>query len=449
MAISGAIFDCDGTLIDSMPMWHDVTVGLLERYGVPDPEGVFVESESLPLGELCSYLHDRHIRERSASELEGEFLALVREAYAHDVRLLCGCREFLDDLRSHGVPMVVASSTPVAELELALEAQGIRDYFSEIVSTGGPVRSKDFPDIWHIARAALQTPVAETWVFEDAPFSLRSARSVGFPTVCLFSPHGDREVGECRPFSSVFVHGYPELSYELLQDYAEPSLAIPGTMPMAALIVDGSPEPSGTELVRRLADGADYVIAADAGARALHAAGVAPDMFCGDGDSVGSDVGAWAHAVAGREISLPREKYATDLAYAIGCARHEAARRGVPLRLTITCATGGRPDHALAVVGQLANNVDLDIRVVEDAYELRLLSPRGARSWRFGADARGRTFSAIALAPGTVVSERGSKWELDHAPLALLDDAGVSNIVVSEDACVTCHEGCVAVYLMG
>jgi thiamine pyrophosphokinase len=213
--------------------------------------------------------------------------------------------------------------------------------------------------------------------------------------------------------------------------------------------VDGSPEPSTASLVRRLAAAADYVIAADAGARVLHEAGVAPDMFCGDGDSVGSEVGAWARAVSAHEISLPREKYATDLAYAIGCARHEAARRGVPLELTITCATGGRPDHALAVVGQLANNVDLEIRVVEDDYELRLLSPRGSRSWRFGADARGSTFSTIALAPGTVVSERGSKWELDRAPLALLDDAGISNVVVSEDAFVTCHEGSAAVYLMG
>ena len=54
MPISGAIFDFDGTLVDSMPAWHDVTVRMLERYGVPNAEQFFVETESLPLRELCS-----------------------------------------------------------------------------------------------------------------------------------------------------------------------------------------------------------------------------------------------------------------------------------------------------------------------------------------------------------------------------------------------------------
>ena len=202
MPISGAIFDFDGTLVDSMPAWHDVTVRMLERYGVPNAEEFFVETESLPLRELCEVLHDRHVPSVSTDDLEAEIKADMREAYLSDIDLLDGCLDFLDDLRAHGVPMVVASSTPASELEVILRAKNIRGYFQDVFSTGGEIRSKDYPDIWHVARERLGTPASETWVFEDAPFSLRSATGAGFRTACLFSPHGDRTPQEVAPFST-------------------------------------------------------------------------------------------------------------------------------------------------------------------------------------------------------------------------------------------------------
>ena len=84
---------------------------------------------------------------------------------------------------------------------------------------------------------------------------------------------------------------------------------------------------------------------------------------------------------------------------------------------------------------------------MEDDFELRVLSPGGRDSWHLEGLA-GATFSVISLAEKSVVSERGSVWELDHAELAALADEGVSNRVASADACVTCLEGCVAVYVL-
>ncbi len=214
--------------------------------------------------------------------------------------------------------------------------------------------------------------------------------------------------------------------------------------------MDGSPEPSSVGLVRRLAGESDYLVAADRGAEMLYAAGVEPDVFCGDADSVSPEVAAWAHASARTDIRFPSEKYATDLALAIDCARHEAARRGAQLQLTMTCASGGRPDHVLAVLGQLAASADAQARIVEDSYECRVLSPCGASSWMVGDEegALGATLSAIALRPDTVISERGLKWELDHRRMELFGDLGISNVVVKPSAEVVCHEGVLAVFLV-
>ncbi|WP_418844329.1 thiamine diphosphokinase [Parafannyhessea umbonata] len=448
MPFSAAIFDCDGTLVDSMPMWHRETVDLLKRHGVADPEAVFFESEPLPLHEMCAYLHEHYIPDATGDELASELLSGVRRGYAHDVRMLPGCRAFLDELRAAGIPMVIVSATSRPELQVALEAQDIAGYFEDVISCGGRLRSKEYPDAWEAALKVLGTPARDTWVFEDAPFSTRGARKVGLRTVCLFSPHGDRDEAECRDSCDVFVHGYAELSVALLNDFAPAAPEAASSGVLRALVVAGSPEPSSADLVRRLAAQADYVVAADAGANVLMDAGITPDVFCGDADSAADDAARWARAVAQRDIRFPSEKYATDLSLAIDCARHEAARRSSRLELTLTCATGGRPDHALAVVGQLAHAADASPELVEDAFACRVLSPGGRPLWQLPADSEGRIFSAIAVAEGTVASERGLKWELDHKRLPLLGDEGVSNVVASSAATVECHAGRLAAFLL-
>ncbi|MEE1209054.1 MAG: thiamine diphosphokinase, partial [Parafannyhessea umbonata] len=246
----------------------------------------------------------------------------------------------------------------------------------------------------------------------------------------------------------VFVHGYAELSVALLSDFAPVTPAAASSGVLRALVVAGSPEPSSADLVRRLAAKADYVVAADAGANVLMEAGITPDVFCGDADSAADDAARWARAVAQRDIRFPSEKYATDLSLAIDCARHEAARRSARLEITLTCATGGRPDHALAVVGQLAHAADASPKLVEDAFTCRVLSPEGCPLWQLPEDSEGRIFSAISVAEGTVASERGLKWELDHKRLPLLGDEGVSNVVASSAATVECHAGRLAAFLL-
>lgn len=445
MDISGAIFDCDGTLVDSMGMWHSVCQRLFDAYGAGEAPDERLEPISLRDG--CALMHDEYGMGESADALYEELCALVRDSYEHEVALMPGARAFLDELAAAGVPMVLASSTPVRELRSALAAHGLEGYFADVVSTedvGG--RDKEFPDVYLEAARRLGTPRESTWVFEDAPFGVRTARRAGFAVVGLMNDHDGRREEDVRPWCDVFAHGFAELSPALLRDYERP-VAAHGE-PLRALVVAGSPELSSPSLVARLADEAGYVVVADAGADVCRAAGVVPDLFCGDGDSASEGAAAWARGAARATVSFPSEKYATDLALAIDAARHEAARRGAPLALTLTCASGGRPDHALAVVGQLADAGCASARLVEDGFEMRVVSAAGESRWELGPEAVGRTFSAIAVAPGTRVDERGMRWELTDKPMGLLGDLGVSNVVTAPDAAVTCRSGAVAAFLL-
>lgn len=198
---------------------------------------------------------------------------------------------------------------------------------------------------------------------------------------------------------------------------------------------------ASADLLRQLAGECDHVVAVDRGLDALLGAGLGCDVYVGDADTV-SDAGrALVDAATDFEVERhdPYKDY-TDLALALDSVR----RRWTGAEVVATCATGGRPDMALSVLGLLAGYEDAPIWMVEDKVVARILHT--GESWTIEG-AEGKTFSIIAIAPNTEVSEHGLEWELDHAPLGLLADTGISNVVRST-AQITVHQGTAIAYLL-
>lgn len=198
---------------------------------------------------------------------------------------------------------------------------------------------------------------------------------------------------------------------------------------------------ASANLLRRLAGECDHVVAVDRGLDAVLGAGLGCDVYVGDADTV-SDAGrALVDAAVAFEVERhdPYKDY-TDLALALDSVR----RRWPGAEVVATCATGGRPDMALSVLGLLAGYEDAPIWIGEDKVVARIL--HAGESWTIEG-AEGKTFSIIALAPNTEVSEHGLEWELDHSPLGLLADTGIGNIVRST-AEVEVHTGTAVAYLL-
>lgn len=207
------------------------------------------------------------------------------------------------------------------------------------------------------------------------------------------------------------------------------------------LVVCGSPVVASSELLRHLAGECDHIVAVDRGLDALLGAGLGCDVYVGDADTV-SDAGR-ALVDTAKDFEVERHdpyKDYTDLALALDSVR----RRWPGAEVVATCATGGRPDMALSVLGLLAGYEDAPVWIAEDKVVARIL--RAGESWII-EDHEGSTFSIIAIAPGTVVSEHGLEWELDHSPLDLLADTGISNVVRSTTT-IQVHQGVAIGYLL-
>lgn len=206
------------------------------------------------------------------------------------------------------------------------------------------------------------------------------------------------------------------------------------------LVVCGSPVVASADLLRQLAGECERVVAVDRGLDALLSAGLGCDVYVGDADTV-SDAGrALVDAAEDFEVERhdPYKDY-TDLALSLDSVR----RRWPGAEVIATCASGGRPDMALSVLGLLAGYEDAPVWVEEDKVVARIL--HAGESWTIEGS-EGKTFSIIAIAPNTVISEHGLEWELDHAFLGLLADTGISN-VVRRTATITVHQGVAIGYL--
>lgn len=211
-------------------------------------------------------------------------------------------------------------------------------------------------------------------------------------------------------------------------------------MACKVLVVCGSPVVASAELLHRLAGGCNHVVAVDRGLDALLGAGLSCDVYVGDADTVSDEGRALVDAATDFEVERhnPYKDY-TDLALALDAIR----RRWSNAEVVATCATGGRPDMALSVLGLLAGYDDAPVWICEDETTARIL--HAGESWTIQG-AEGKTFSIIAIAPNTEISEHGLEWELDHSPLGLLADTGISN-VVRGTAKIQVHTGTAIAYL--
>lgn len=219
--LGGAIFDCDGTLLDSMPMWNSAFTGLCARHGLVATDDLRREVEPITLGQSCELLHERYGLGESAQALLDELEAWVEEQYATNVTELPGARAFVESVAAAGVPMVIATSTTSRLVRGALRVHGLDGYFDDVVCTAEvrDGRDKEYPDVYLEALERLGTPLSETWVFEDAPFGVMTSRRAGFHVAAVHNDHDGRPEALLRSWADIYSEDYEAVSLEAIHAF--------------------------------------------------------------------------------------------------------------------------------------------------------------------------------------------------------------------------------------
>ena len=187
--IKGAIFDLDGTLLDSMFIWDTIGEEYLRSLGKEPHEDLKETFMTLTLEEAAEYYREHYGVHLSVKEIVDGVNAMVEQTYRTKVTLKPGIAEYLAWLKENGVRMCVATVTDRYLVEETLERLGVRHYFSEIFTCAEVGFGKDKPVIYQKALEHLGTEKRDTYVFEDMLFALNTGKTDGFPTVGVYDRH--------------------------------------------------------------------------------------------------------------------------------------------------------------------------------------------------------------------------------------------------------------------
>ena len=184
--IKGAIFDVDGTLLDSMPVWMEIGARYVRSLGKEPEENLGEILFPMTMNQGAAYVKETYGLDKSIPQIIEEINAIVEKYYFQEAPLKPGAIEILRWLQEKNIPMTVATSTELHLIEGAFSRLHLRSFFKEVFTCTQVGAGKNQPVIYQKAACAMNTKPEETWVFEDALHGLLTAKEAGFFTVGLY-----------------------------------------------------------------------------------------------------------------------------------------------------------------------------------------------------------------------------------------------------------------------
>ena len=205
--IKGAIFDLDGTLLDSMFIWDTIGEVYLRSLDIEPRENLAEAFKTFTLEESAEYYRTHYGVTLSVAEIVDGVNRMIEDLYKSTVPLKKGVAEFLAGLSKAGVRMCVATVTDKYLVEAALTRLQVRQYFGEIFTTADIGCGKNDPTIYRTALAYLGTKKSETLVFEDVLHALMTAKNDGFPVAAVYDKHELRQT-EMKENGDYYITDY-------------------------------------------------------------------------------------------------------------------------------------------------------------------------------------------------------------------------------------------------
>jgi HAD superfamily hydrolase (TIGR01509 family) len=190
MKIKGAIFDMDGTLIDSLMFWEVFWEEFGNKYlqikdFKPDIE-LDSKVKSMIFSESIIYIKKHFALDLSTDDFVEYASNLVRYFYTQRTKVKPGVKALLKKMRDKGIPTCLASATDMRYIMIAVDELGLREYFDHIISCADIGIGKEKPDIFLKGATLLGIDKGDIYVFEDSFVALETAKKIGFNTVGVY-----------------------------------------------------------------------------------------------------------------------------------------------------------------------------------------------------------------------------------------------------------------------
>lgn len=210
----GIMFDCDGTLLDSMVVWREVEDELARRAGVELSQTDTDEITTLTIPECGLFFHEHFGLGESGADVVGMIDRMMLDFYRNRAEERPGALSFVQSLADRGVRMSVVSSSPQAYLQAGLARCGFMPYLDAVVSVDDVGASKRESTVWDHARAIMGTPREFTWGMEDSAYAVRTLRDAGYRTIGIYDCDLSGTYEELADQADCVIRAFAELDAE-------------------------------------------------------------------------------------------------------------------------------------------------------------------------------------------------------------------------------------------
>ena len=423
---AAALFDLDGTLLDSAFVWRDVDAQFFARRGIGFDHADYARAvQGMSFREAAVYTARRFGLAESADDIMAEWMRMTGEAYARRVPLKPGARDYLRFLKRNGVKLAVVTANRPELFMPALERTGVAELF-DAFCTSAEVGDTSKADgaLYRLAAERLGVECGDCAVFEDVLEGVKGARKCGMRAYAVRDVASWHSREAIDALADGAIDGFDEMRrYHSLD---EP----PRRCVIFAALCEGDPR-------RAYAPRAgDCALCADGGWRLARQLGVKPDLVIGDFDSS-------VEPADEATCRVPMEKDDSDTMLCL--------KRGLAMGFgdfLIVGGFGGRIDHTLANLQALHYAARRGVRV-EMRDGLRWAAAVANGSLRVPADILGEgpaKLSVFALTDACQgVALRGTKYALEDGSLTNAFPLGLSNEFAADAAEIAVREGALLV----
>lgn len=192
-SIKSAVFDLDGTILDSSMIWDGLGERFLSGRNITPETGLSERLNLMTLPESCKYLRTEYHLPESPQQIRSELCGIIADFYRNECGLKPGAAELLTELSRRGVTLSIATAGDRELSRAALERLGLLELFSGIASCN-EYGGKNHPEIFLKAASLAGGTPDNTAVFEDSLHAVITAKKAGFLTAAVMDMSEPQQV---------------------------------------------------------------------------------------------------------------------------------------------------------------------------------------------------------------------------------------------------------------
>jgi len=210
-----AIFDMDGTIMDSLGIWEKIDYEFLEKKrGIKVPEDYVHAIAAMSFTEIANYTKARFNLSDTPEELMQEWTDMAIHEYSHNVLLKPHVREYMSYLKQHGKKIALCTSSPEYFFKPALRSNGIYDWFDAFANTCEAGVGKNHPDVFELAAKKVGVSADRCMAFEDVITAALSAKAAGMLVCGVYDKRSSKYTSQLKEVCDMYINGFDELLEE-------------------------------------------------------------------------------------------------------------------------------------------------------------------------------------------------------------------------------------------